>query len=487
MGIKTLHIYLIKKYIPPFLATLFIAMFIFFMIFLFTYIDEIVGKGVDNITLVKMFGYIFVTFLSPSMPLAILLSSIMTFGNFGESYELASMKSAGLSLLSIMRPLLILILGLSFFCFLFSNYTLPYINLKAGRLLYDVRSSKPAISLKESIFYNGIEGYSIRIGKKDGDGITIHNVFIYDHTAGRGNTAQMYAKDGQIEMSKNKKFLVIRLFNGTRYSQPLEDTKQELTRPNMIMHFSEQEVKIDLSKIKMQQTDEVLFKNNAGMMNLRLLSQYNDTTIKYRQQTYTQIYNQFSTLYYFQRSLAPPKKTDSLRIKKVIPLDTYMANLSAPERKKIIENTLNMARSADSYLTAKVNEEENQIFEQANYAVEWHKKFTLSVACIILFFVGAPLGAIVRKGGLGMPVVISVFLFITYHVISISCEKMVLQNKLNAIVGMWIGATVFLPFGIWLSLKAANDSPLFDATVYTDFFRNAFRILRSKKKIKTMS
>ena len=176
MHFKTLHIYLIKKYIPPFLATLFIAMFIFFMIFLFTYIDEIVGKGVDNITLTKMFAYMFITFLSPAMPLAILLSSIMTFGNLGESYELASMKSAGLSLLSIMRPLLVFILGLAFFCFLFSNYTLPYIHLKAGKLLYDVRSSKPAVNIKENIFYNGIDGYSIRIGKKDNDGTEMKKI-----------------------------------------------------------------------------------------------------------------------------------------------------------------------------------------------------------------------------------------------------------------------------------------------------------------------
>ncbi len=475
MGIKTLHIYLIKKYIPPFIATLFIAMFIFFMIFLFTYIDEIVGKGIDNVTLVKMFGYIFVTFLSPSMPLAILLSSIMTFGNLGESYELASMKSAGLSLLAIMRPLVILILGLSGFCFLFSNYTLPYVNLKAGRLLYDVRSSKPAISLKESVFYNGIQGYSIRIGKKEDDGVTIHNVYIYDHTAGRGNTAQMYAKDGQIAMTNDKKFLIMKLFNGTRYSQSLEDAKQEHTRPNMIMHFKEQEVKIDLSKIKMQNTDEILFKNNAGMMNIKLLSQYNDTTIKVRQQTYKQIYKQFSTLYYFQKCFAQCKKNDSLHIKEIASIDTFLTKLPAVRKKNLIEGALNMARSADSFLTSKVGEEENQIFQQANFAVEWHKKFTLSCACIILFFVGAPLGAIVRKGGFGMPVVISVFLFITYHVISISCEKMVLQDKLNVVVGMWIGSTIFLPIGIWLSLKAANDSPLFDSNVYADFFRKVFK------------
>ena len=480
MPIKILHIYLIKKYIPPFVATLFIGMFIFFMIFLFTYIDEIVGKGIDNLTLAKMFAYIFVTFLSPSMPLAILLSSIMTFGNLGESYELASMKSAGLSLLSIMKPILVLIIGLSCFCFLFSNYTLPYVNLKAGKLLYDVRSSKPAISLKESVFYNGIEGYSIRIGKKDDDGISIHNVFIYDHTAGHGNTTQMYAKDGQIAMSVDKKFLVIKLFNGTRYSQSMEDVKQERTRPNMIMYFKEQEVKIDLSKIKMQQTDEVLFKNNAGMMNLKLLSQYSDTTVKYRQQSYTQIYRQFSSLYYFQRSLKQCKLNDSLQNKEIEYIDVYLSRLNSNSKKNIIESALNMARSADSYLTSKISEEDNQIFQQANFAVEWHKKFTLSFACIILFFVGAPLGAIVRKGGFGMPVVISVFLFITYHVISISCEKMVLQDKLDAIVGMWIGSTIFLPIGIWLSIKAANDSPLFDANIYSDFFRKLLKKIPNK-------
>jgi len=474
MPIKTLHIYLIKKFIPPFMATLFIGMFIFFMIFLFTYIDEIIGKGVDNVTLAKMFGYMFVTFLSPSMPLAVLLSSIMTFGNLGENYELASIKSAGLSLLSIMRPILVFVLGLACFCFLFSNYTLPYIHLKAGRLLYDVRSSKPAVNIKESIFYNGIEGYSIRIGKKDNDGITIHNVSIYDHAAGRGNTVQMYAKDGQIFMSENKKFLSIKLFNGTRYEQLVKDAREEKTRPNMIMHFKEEEVNIDLSKVKMQQTDENLFKNNAEMMNVRLLTQYRDTSIKYRFQNYKQTYNQFHDAYYFQKSLAQCKLNDSLHTKQIISIDNYMAKLAPPQRKNLVESALNMARSADSFLESKVQEEENQVMEQAKLSTEWHKKFTVAFVCIILFFVGAPLGAIVRKGGFGMPVVISIFLFITYYVISITCEKMVLQDKLNDIVGMWISASIFLPIGIWLSLKAANDSPLFDAVLYMDFLKKIF-------------
>ncbi|MEO8760170.1 MAG: LptF/LptG family permease, partial [Bacteroidia bacterium] len=405
MHIKTLHLYLIKKYIPPFMATLFIAMFIFFMIFIFTYIDEIAGKGIDNLTLAKMFGYMFITNMPMSMPLAVLLSSIMTFGNLGENYEMAAMKSAGLSLLAIMRPLLVFIVGLAFCCFLFSNYTLPFITLKATRLLYDVRSSKPAISIKESVFYNEIKGYSIRINRKDNDGVGVHNILIYDHTAERGNTTQMYAKDGEISMSPNKKFLNIKLFNGTHYEQPLKDAKDEHTRPNMIMHFKEQEIKIDLSKIKMQQTDEALWKNNAEMMNLRLLSQYVDTAKKYRMQTYRQTYTQFSNAYYFQKSLLQIKLNDSLHAKQTTTINKYVNKLPAAEKKTLIDGALNLARSADSFLDNKVKEEVNQVKDEAKFAVEWHKKFTIACTCIILFFVGAPLGAIVRKGGFGMPVV----------------------------------------------------------------------------------
>ena len=285
----------------------------------------------------------------------------------------------------------------------------------------------------------------------------------------------MYAKDGQIFMSKNKKFLSIKLFNGTRYEQPLKDAREEHTRPNMIMHFKEQEVNIDLSKIKMQQTDEELFKNQAEMMNIRLLTQYTDTAIRYRWLGYKQTYDQFYNLYYFQKSATQSKLNDSLHVKQIVSIDEYLAKLAPMQRKNLIESALNMARSGDSFLVAKVTEEENQIADQAKLTKEWHKKFTLSFACVILFFVGAPLGAIVRKGGFGMPVVISVFLFITYHVITITCEKMVLQDKLNGVIGMWLSAFIFLPIGIWLSLKAANDSPLFDAALYSDFFKKIFK------------
>ena len=478
MKVKTLHIYLVKKYIPPFIATLFIGMFIFFMIFIFTYIDEIAGKGVDNTTLIKMFTYMFLTFLPPSMPLAVLLSSIMTFGSLGETYELASMKSAGLSVISIMKPILVLIFALAGFCFLFNNYTLPYIHLKAARLLYDVRASKPAFKLKESVFYNGIDGYSIRVGQKDKDGKTIHNIYIYDHSDGNGNTNQVYAKDGEISVTGNARYLTIKLQNGTRYQQALNEPKYMYTRPNMIMHFKEQTIRIDLSSLKAQSTDEQLFKNHAEMMNVTQLRSYKDTAFKNRLESYATTYKQFTNQYYYQKSLIQFKT--NAKDTSLFHVADYLAKQNEMKRRSILESAQNMAKSAKSFIDSKAGEEDNQISDQAKFEIEWHKKFTLSFACIILFFVGAPLGAIVRKGGFGMPVIISVFLFITYHVISFTLEKMVLQDKLMVLPGMWTAAMVFLPIGFWLTYKAANDSPLFDATVYKDFFRKVFSLFKKK-------
>ncbi|HXB39622.1 MAG TPA: LptF/LptG family permease [Bacteroidia bacterium] len=472
MRLKTLHIFLIKKYIPPFLATLFIGMFIFLMIFTFTYIDEIAGKGVETSTLIQMFGYIFLTFLPDAMPLAVLLSSIMTFGNLGETYELASMKSAGQSLLSIMRPVLVLIIALSCFCFFYSNYTLPYIHLKAAHLLYNVRASKPAFNLKEGVYYNGIDGYTIKVGNKDKDGITIHNIYIYDHTEGLGNTVQMYAKDGEISMTKDMRYLTFKLKDGTHYNQPLTEPKQQVTRPNMIMHFKQQNIRIDLSSLKMENYKEDFFKGDASMLNIGQLHSYRDSSEKYRKDSYHQTYQQFINQYFFQKSLVQNKKNEKDTASFL--LSKYLVAQTAQKKKLIYESAANMIKSAASYMESKSNEEEEQKAATAKYAIEWHKKFTVSFACLILFFVGAPLGAIVRKGGFGMPVVISVLIFIIYHVVTITLVKMVSEGKLQTVIGMWASQCFFLPIGLWLSFKAANDSPILEGSSYTRFFKKLF-------------
>lgn len=475
---KTLHIFLIKRYIPPFLGTLFIAVFVFFMVFVFTYIDEIAGKGVDNWTLAQLFFYTFLTFIPGSMPLAILLSSIMTFGNLGENYELASLKSAGMSLMKIMQPLLAFIILLSVLCFLFSNYTLPYIHLKSGRLLYDVREAKPTLNIKEGIYYNGIEGYTMRVGSKDKDGKTIRNVFIYDHSEHKGNVIQMYADSGKLEMSPGRDFMSMTLYKGNRYQQMINDDVQKRTRPMMSLGFREQEVKFDLSGFAMHKTDEELFKNNAEMMNLKQLENALDTLKKVTKKASRQTEEQF-TVYFNQNACKLSNRVDSLNQSYTNVYD-YLRRLDPVTRKQLLENALNLAHSCDSYLESKEEREYADQQDEARYKVCWHEKFTLSFACIVLFFVGAPLGAIVRKGGLGMPVVISVVLFIIYHVINFSCKKLALQVKMDVFTGMWTAPCLFLPVGIWLTLKASKDSGLFDIGAYTQPFINFFN--RFKKQ-----
>ena len=475
---KTLYSYLIKKYVPPFLGTLFISVFIFFMVFVFTYIDEIAGKGIDAWTLAQMFFFTFLMFIPNSMPLAVLLSSIMTFGNLGENYELAALKSSGLSLTKIMRPLLVFIIFLSLFSFYFNNYTMPFIHLKQASLLYDVRGAKPALNIKEGIFYNGIEGYSIRVGSKDVDGKTIRNILIYDHTERKGNVVQMYADSGRLEMNQGKDALIITLYNGTRYEQIVNEARDLRTRPMMTVAFEEQMVRIDLSGFKMKRTDEELFKNNAEMMNLRQLSNYIDTAKYEKKKMAKNVYQNF-TSYFNQNAYRLNKKKDSLK-SDFISVNDHLKKYDLQARKQIIENALNITRSSSSFLDGKIQEDESNKMEQARYEINWHGKFTLSFACIVLFFVGAPLGAIVRKGGLGMPVVISVFLFIIYHVISFSCQKMALQGKMDSAIGMWIGPLSFLPFGIWLTYKSATDSALFDSVLYIEFFQKLIAKFRKK-------
>jgi lipopolysaccharide export system permease protein len=434
------------------------------MIFVFTYIDEIAGKGIDGITLAKMFGYTFLMFVPQSMPLAVLLSSIMTFGGLGETYELAAMKSSGLSLIKIMQPVLYFIFFLAIICFAYSNYTMPFIHLKQSSLLYDVRGAKPTLSIKESVFYNGIEGYSIRVGKKETDGKTIKNVTIYDHHEGKGNLVQMYADSGLLETTADKEKLIMTLYNGNRYQQLLSDPVDFKRRPMISFSFEKQKIIFDLSGFKIKRTSEELFRNNAEMMNITQLNNYVDTIHNEKSKLAATTFSNYSN-YFNAKAVKASRVADSLN-SAFISINEYLTRISTNTKSQIFENALVQARSCDSYLNEKETEFRNKTDEEAKFQVNWHKKFTLSFACFVLFFVGAPLGAIVRKGGLGMPVVISVILFIIYHVISFSAEKMALEGELEPAAAMWLGPFVFLPFGVWLSVKAAKDSSLFDITNY---------------------
>jgi lipopolysaccharide export system permease protein len=473
---KTLHKFILKSYVGPFVMTFFIAMFVFFMMFIFKYIDDFVGKGLGAGILSQLFFYFSLTTIPMALPLAILLSSLMTFGNLGEHFELSALKSSGLSLQRIMLPLIITIFLLSAGAFYFSNYILPSTNLKAGSLLYDVRQSKPALLFKEGVFNNSLEGFSIRVGKKDKDGKTLRDVMIYDHRAMQGNNVVLYAKQGRMEETADKMYLMLTLKDGIGYKDMMDNPKDLRSHPLVRDKFEEKIIRFDLSEFKMTRTNEEVFKNNYQMMNLAQLRQNVDSLSVKIEKRKNDFSSQLRKSYYI-RSSDFLTKEDSAKNGK--PID-FLSKYSKAEKMNIIETASNITRSAKAYTESVANDYYNDYDSMLRFEIEWHRKFTLSIACIVLFFIGAPLGAIIRKGGLGMPVVISVIFFITFHVLSITGEKLAKEGNIPVYEGMWMATFILLPIGVFLTYKATADSTLFDSTAYMDWFKRKF--LKTKKK-----
>jgi len=438
--------------------TFFIAVFILMIRWLYVYVDDLIGKGLSGTTLAELFFYVALNTFPLALPLALLLSSLMTFGNLGEHFELVALKSSGLSLQKIMLPLILVSLLLSGGAFLFSNNILPFVNLKMQSLIYDIQQKKPALNIKEGIFYNGIDGYTIRIEKKESDGVTCQNILIYDHTDGVGNNKVLTAQSGRLEMSPDNQFLNVTLFNGTSYEE-MVDKKSGNTYPLNRSTFKEQDVRFDLSGFKMMRSDEELFKSNYAMLNLKQIHEMIDTTNMEKEERMAEFRKNFTDM------LISSKKDSALLVTDIHPKVTESA---------IIDAALNITRSKKYYIESLIGDLENYNRPIISLNVEWHKKFTLSIACLILFFVGAPLGAIIRKGGLGMPVVVSVIIFILFWVMTITGEKMSKEGVLQPQLGMWIASLVTLPAGIFLTIKATSDSSLLDAESYIRPFRKLF-------------
>ncbi len=474
---KTLHKFILKSYIGPFVMTFFIAMFVFFMMFIFKYIDDFVGKGLGFGVLSELFFYFSLTTIPMALPLSILLSSLMTFGNLGENFELTALKSSGLSLQKIMTPLIFTTIFLSIAAFYFSNNILPYTNLKAGSLLYDVRESKPSLLFKEGVFNNSIEGFSIRVGKKDKDGKTLREILIYDHREMQGNNIVLSAKSGKMEETADKMFLVLTLKDGVSYKEMVDKPNQVPTHPLIRDKFEERIIRFDLSEFKMSRTNEDLFKTNYQMLNISQLNQAVDSLNIKNEKRKINFEKQLKQSYY-PRSTAFFLK--SVPNKKSVSDSNNFSKLPKLQQLNIIESATNTIRSAKAYTESVQSDYEAETYSKLKYLAEWHRKFTLSIACLVLFFIGAPLGAIIRKGGLGMPVVISVVFFIIFHILSIMGEKLSREGEIPPYAGMWMATVILFPIGVFLTFKATSDSSLFDANAYIDPIKNFF--IRKKEK-----
>lgn len=457
---KKLYKLVLFSFAGPFAATFVVALFILVMQFLFKYLEDLVGKGLEWHVVARLLMYASITLVPMALPLAILLSSIMTLGNFGERYELVACKSAGISLRKVMAPLVGAAIVISLSAFLFSNNILPYANLKMRSLLYDVTNQRPALNIREGVFYSGIDGYVIRVGKKESDGQRIKDVMIYDHTNGGGNTKLTTAVSGKMMMSQDERELIVTLNNGNSYEEVSGNRHTKNNMPLIRSQFEKYVIRFDLSSFRMSRTDEGLFRNNYQMQNIAQLNRSTDTLAKEIRK------RKGETKQRFEPFFSGGRKTTSTFIP--VPDTVSFSDFISNDKKMMtITTALYSARNVKAIINDQVIDLEVKERSMSRYLIEWHRKFTLSFACLILFFIGAPLGAIVRRGGIGLPVIFSVLLFLVYYIISIMGEKFAREGVLEPWEGMWLSSVMLLPVGIFLTNRAITDSTLFDISIYS--------------------
>ncbi|RLD36687.1 MAG: permease [Bacteroidetes bacterium] len=458
--------------------TFFVALFILLMQFLWLYVDDLVGKGLEWHVLIRLLFFASSTFVPMALPLAILLSSLMTFGNLGEHYELVALKASGISLKRIMRPLVILSIIISAFAFVFSNYVLPVANLKFRSLLYDVQQKRLAFKVKEGIFNQDLGDYILRIGSRADDGETIYDVMIYDHSNKNGNTKVSVAESGNMKQTPTGDAIEFTLFNGYNYEELTNQKNHKETRPFQTTKFDEEKVRFTVDN-GLNRTDENLFKHSYHMMDLSQLQRSKDSLNKLLEQRKSDYGKNLVGKYKYFNTLDSTKFANRMiqDTTKVSKFTSILFDLESPIRSKIIESALAKARNIEGSVVNMNTEVLNRENTIRKHDIAFHKKFTLSIACLILFFVGAPLGAIIRKGGLGLPVIMSTLFFIAYHILTMTGERAVKAGSMNLWLGVWMASAVFLPIGVFLTIKATSDAPLFDAETYKRFFEkiNIFR------------
>ncbi len=491
---KRLHWYVIKSFLGPFFMTFFIVLFVLLMQFLWKYVDDMVGKGLELKVLLEMMFYASFGLLPFAFPLAMLLASIMTFGSLGENYELVAMKSSGISLFRIMRPLIIIAIVVTAIAFYFANNILPYTNLKFITLMVSVKQQRPELVLQKNTFTNEIDGYSIIVGDKDSKTNMLKDILIYDHTRNNSNESVTKADSGYIKITEDKKYMVLTLFDGVNYAEETPKDRRDINkRPFRRDNFKEQTIRVKVQNFEFNRRDETLYKNSYRMLNIKQLYLQEDTlNEKYldRLRGYLRQIdiNPTITRRMYNLTVAHDslKRPLDIHPDSILSFDPYFAGIDKWVQADIAETALQRARSNVQNL----NLYQGQLYESKKtinkYEMERHRKFTLSIAVLIFFFIGAPLGAIIRKGGLGMPVVVSILLFIAYYIVSMTGEKSAREDVWQMFTGMWFSSFVFLPVGIWLTYKAATDSAVMSAETYSKLLGRIGlgRFINKKKKNK---
>lgn len=481
---KKLHIFMLKSFAGPFIVTFFISMFVLLMQALWRMIDELVGKGLDNSIIAEFLFYVSLTLVPMALPLAILLASIMTFGSLGENYELIALKSAGISLYRIMKPLIAVIILLTGLAFVFSNNVLPVANLKMNALYYAIRKQKPEMSFKEGIFTNDLEKYSIKVDRIDKNTGMMYNVLIYNHKDGHGNYEVTKADSGLMKTNVRTNAMDLTLFNGHTYTdEGMQKTSARKTFPFRRLKFGEERMTIDLPDTDFKRTDEDAFRSHSLMLNLSQLQHRIDSIQNYLKTKKAGETRRLLASNY-QKSKSANATQDSVLQEKSRDMfsspDSLFQSFDEEEQQRAVSNALQYARDVKQKNQDNVQYYKGQGEQVIRNQIEWHRKFSLSFACFIFFFIGAPLGAIIRKGGLGMPVVVSIFLFIIYYIIDMMGIRSAREAVITPQLGSWISSLILLPLGVILTYKSVKDSEMMNTDAYTNFFKKIVSFFKKK-------
>lgn len=464
---KKLDKLIVKAFIGPFIATFFITLLVLVMQFFWLYIDDFVGKGLDVNVIFEFIFYQSAVLVPLALPLAVLLSSLMTFGNLGESFELVAIKSAGISLLRFMRPLFFISLLISGIAFTFSNFVIPVANLKSRTLLADIVYAKPAFDLKEGIFYDKISGFSIKIGRKENNDSVIRDVIVYE----QGNTLQdnfMVARSGIMRVTEDKRFLEFNLKDGWRYEERgnmFDNKNSEFIR----IGFKEYKKQFDLSTLGFSnRTADSVNKNNERMYSMRQLDKTIDSLEKenkmLKQQIGKDIIRQFQFAAFLDTVWEKKPAKDSIGTKKIKSFNDLLPDSAKSFVEQNVKNIAGSIRLSAESLTTTFKDKEKNL---RKHKIEWHRKIALSLSCLVLFLIGAPLGSIIRKGGLGTPLIFAIIFFMVFYFSSTTGEKFAKENTLTPFTGMWLATFVLVPIGLFLTYKAMRDSQLFNKEVYS--------------------
>ena len=456
---------ILKSFLGPLMLTFTIAVFVLLMQFVWKYIDDLVGKGLDIGVIAELLLYASATFVPMALPIAVLFASIMTMGNFGEKYELVAMKAGGISVRRVMLPMTLVALLMTGIAFYFANNVLPVAMHKYRVTLYDIQRKKPAVSIRPSEYYTEIDGYVIRVNGKDPDGRTLRDIIIYDHTQGIDQTNIIVADRGLMQTTPDDHYLLFTLYNGYNYSEPTDGQNAE-TRPLTSIGFDKQILTFDISAFGFKKTDDDLFSGHYQMLNVAQL----DSTVGSLNENLETRYAEFNDLLTHKMRSWEYYTNHPGDSSAYIDIHQIMADTNQLQRQKIISQSRINALNAynDIKLYQSIIDSDREYINR--HYIELMRKFTLSVACLLLFLIGAPFGSIVRRGGLGMPLVASVIFFVLYYVIGMISEKSVRESAVGPI-GMWISTFVFIPIGALLTWQATTDSSFFDLATWKKWLK----------------